>query len=87
MLDMERRFYDQHLSEYLERYPCRYVVIKASELIGVFDRIEEALTEATRLFGLDSYLVRQVLPAQQEVSVPALSLGLLGANSSYTIRS
>ena len=79
MLDMERRFYDQHLSEYLKRYPGRYVVIKASELIGVFDLIEEALTEATRLFGLDSYLVRQVLPAQQEVSVPALSLGLLGA--------
>ena len=81
MLDVERSFYERHLSEYLDRYPGRYVIIKAAELIGVYDRIEDALTEATRSFGLDSHLVRQVLPAQEEVSVPALSLGILRAHS------
>ena len=87
MLDVERSFYERHLSKYLDQYAGRYVIIKREELIGVYDRIEDALTDASRLFGLDSYLVRQVLPVQEEVSVPALSLGILGAHSSHTIRS
>ena len=87
MLDAERSFYELHLQEYLERYSGQFVVIKATELIGVYDKIEDALIEATRLFGLDSYLVRQVLPVQEEISVPALTLGILGAHPSHTIRS
>ena len=86
MLEVERTFFESHLQEYLERYPGKYVVIKATELVGVYDRIEDALTEATRLFGLDSYLVRQIVPVQAEVSVPALTLGILGADPSHTIR-
>ncbi|CAG0932840.1 hypothetical protein TFLX_02790 [Thermoflexales bacterium] len=81
MLEQERKFYQDNIETWLAKYPGKFVVIKGNELIGVFDTMEAALSESARLFGLDSLLVRRVERMPQEIKIPALTLGLISANS------
>jgi len=80
MLDQEIRFYEENHEDWLARFPGKIVLVKGQELIGVFDTVDEALAEGARRFGLSSFLARRVEPSQQEVNIPALTLGLLRAN-------
>ena len=86
MLEEERDYYDQHLDEWLRQYPGRFVLVKGAELVGAFDTMEDALAEGARRFGLTSYLIRRVEPTQPIVHIPALSLGLLHADSARPVR-
>ncbi len=86
MLAEERQFYDDHLQEWLRDYPGRFVLVRGKELIGVFDTPDDALAEGARRFGLSSFLVRRVEPVQQEIKVPALTLGLLNADPPRAVR-
>lgn len=81
MLEKERQFYADKLVEWLSRFPGKFVVVKGQELLGVFDTVEEALAEGARRFALEPFLVRRVQPTQDEVNIPALSLGILIANT------
>ncbi|MGI9168348.1 MAG: hypothetical protein ACR2G5_18525 [Pyrinomonadaceae bacterium] len=81
MLEKERQFYADRLAEWLSRFPGKFVVVKGQELLGVFDTVEEALAEGARRFALEPFLVRRVQPTQDEVNIPALSLGILIANT------
>ena len=85
MLEEERRFYDENASEWLKTYANRFVVVKERELVGVFNTLDEALATGARRFGLQSFLVRQVLPRQSEMSAPALALGILRADLAPTV--
>jgi hypothetical protein len=85
MLEEEREFYAENLAEWLKTYPGKFVVVKGRALIGVFDTIEEAITEAARRFALDSVLVRRVQDQQETVSVPALTLGILRADTTRPV--
>jgi len=50
----------------------------------VFDTEEQAISEGARQFGLQPFLVRRVHSKEQEVSIPALTLGILRANPTHT---
>lgn len=82
MLEQERHFFDEQLAEWLCRYPNKVALVHGNELIGMFDTETDALAEGARRFGLGPYLVRRVLPEQEKISVPALTLGILNADSS-----
>lgn len=82
MLNQEREFFESHRQDWLVHYADRFVLVKGKRLVGVFSTIDEALSEGTRLFGLNSFLIRQVKPSEEEIYVPALTLGLLSATSS-----
>jgi len=86
VLDEEIKYFDEHLNEWIARYPGKFVLVKGTNLVGTFDRYEEALTEGARQFKLDSFLVRRVEPTVKEINIPALTLGLLSAIPSHTIR-
>ena len=86
MLDREITYYEEHLAEWLTQYPGKIVVVKDQELIGVFDTFDDALAEGARRFGLNSFLVRRVEETQKEEYIPALTLGLLRADSSRPIQ-
>lgn len=79
MLEQERAFYQAHLDEWLQCYSNRFVLVHHQDLVGVFNTVEEALSEGARHFGLTPFLVRQVTPTQAQVKIPALTLGVLGA--------
>ena len=86
MLETERQFFDEHIGQLQSQYAGKFVVIKLQEIVGAFDTIEEALAEGSRRFGLDSYLVRRIGGVTRDVTVPALTLGLLRAHTAHTIR-
>ncbi len=87
MLEEERRYFDEHLEEWLNRFAGRVVLVKGQELIGSFDDEDDALAEGARRFGRSSFLVRRVIPEQEKVSAPALTLGLISANPPRTVLS
>lgn len=77
MLEQEREYYNENLSAWLMQYSNKFLLIKGSELIGAFDTYEGTLAEGARQFGLDSYLIRRVGEQEQQIKIPALTLGLL----------
>jgi hypothetical protein len=83
MLEKEREYFSKHYAELLSRHLGKVVLVKGDELIGAFNTIEEALAEGARRFGLTPFLVREVTASEEkEVNIPALTLGLLRADSS-----
>jgi hypothetical protein len=88
MLDKERIFFSQHHDELRSKYQDKFVVIKDETVAGAFPTHEEALEFGAREFGLQSFLVRNVnQPDDLEITVPALALGLLSADTSHPVRS
>lgn len=85
MLETERQFYSENLASWLTQYPGKYALVKGRELIGTFDTNEEALAEGARRFGLEPFLVRRVQEKQEDVSIPALTLGILRANTTPSV--
>ncbi len=80
MLEEEMLYFNKHLSEWIVNHSDNFVLIKGHDLIGFYNTFDEALAEGARRFGLVSFLVRQVTEKQNEVNIPALSLGILNAH-------
>jgi hypothetical protein len=79
-LDKELETYSLKEAEFKQHHLGQFVLIKGDTVVGFFNTINEALTEGTRLYGLDSYLVRRIGAPVTKINIPALSLGLLRAN-------
>ena len=84
MLEKERKFFESHRADWLKQNPGKFVLVKNDELIGFFGSQKEALIEGARRFGSDSFLVRQVEESEQVVYIPALTLGILRADSAHS---
>jgi hypothetical protein len=82
MLDIERKYLESHRDELLRLYGGRYLVIKGEEITGAYDSMNDALQGAALKHGLDDVLIRRPSDIQMEISVPALTLGILNANIS-----
>lgn len=83
MLDTERKYLETHREELLRQYGGRFLVIKGEEVTGAYDTLNDALEGAALRHGLDNVLIRRPSDAQMEISVPALTLGILNANISH----
>ena len=80
-LEKERKYLDSHRDELLKQYGGKVLVIIGEEVSGAFDTMEEALQGAVGKHGLTSVLIRRPSEAQIEFSAPALTLGILSADS------
>lgn len=85
MLEEERQFYAENLASWLGQYPGKFVLVKGRELAGAFDTSAEALAEGARRFGLEPFLVRRVQERQEDISIPALTLGILRGNTQHSV--
>lgn len=86
MLDKERNFYNEKREELVSQHLGKFVLIKEEEVVGVYNKIEEALAEGARRFGMQPFLVRQISqPAENEINIPALTLGILRADSPRSV--
>jgi len=85
MLERERKYFEAHRGELLEKYPGKYALIKNEKLIGTFDSLEDALSEGARLYGTDSFLVRKIEETDEKIYIPALTLGILRADSTHPV--
>jgi hypothetical protein len=82
MLETERNFFQQNREDLLRRFPGKFVVIKEQQVLGAYESIQHALSAGAREYGVTSFLVRRTDQAPEEVSIPALALGLLRADPS-----
>ncbi|MBI3193329.1 MAG: hypothetical protein HYZ34_02550 [Ignavibacteriae bacterium] len=85
MLEKERKYFEIHRTEWLSQHVGKFVLVKNEELIGIFDTQQDALVDGARRFGNDSFLVRQVEESEHLVYIPALTLGILRANSTHAV--
>jgi len=84
MLDVERQYLDSNRDELLIKYGGKVLIIKGESVSGAFDTIEEALQVAVAQHGLENVLIRRPSEAQIEFSAPALTLGILSADSTLS---
>lgn len=86
MLEKERQVFSDKHAELVSQHRGQFVVIKDEEVVGAFNTIDEAPAEGARRFGLQPFLVRQVTESVNEaVDIPALTLGILRADSTRSI--
>jgi len=84
-LEIERKFFAQNRDQWRAAHPGKFVLVKGDQLIGTFNRPEDAIAEGARLFGTESFLVRSVDQSEDELYIPALALGILNANSTFSV--
>jgi L-lactate utilization protein LutC len=82
-LEKERKYMDSHRDELLKQYGGKILVISGEQVTGAYDTMEEALQGAVTQHGLNNVLIRRPSEAQIEFSAPALTLGILNANSTH----
>lgn len=77
VLNEEIQYFDESLEDWLKQYPGMVALVKGRNLIGVYNTEEEALAEGARRYQLQPYLIRHIVREQPNISVPALTLGIL----------
>ena len=80
----EREYFSEHQSEWREAHAGKFVLVKGRELVGTFNRAEDAITEGARRFGEEPFLVRSV-DQEKDIYIPALALGILDARSAQPV--
>lgn len=78
-LEKELEFYKEHLNEWLAHYEGKFAVIKGTELIGTFTKMEEAYGEGVKRFGSEAFLIKRVAKDEPTEEIPAYFLGLSNA--------
>ena len=84
MLCEEIRYFNESLENWIKQYPGKVALVKGKELIGIYDTEDEALAEGARRYQLQPFLVRRIVLDQPDVTVPALTLGILYAYSTHS---
>jgi len=80
MLESELNYLKAHKDELAKLYPGRFLVIKGEEVTGAYETREAAFTGAVERHGLTDVLVRRAEDADELVSIPALTYGLIHAD-------
>jgi len=84
-LKEERKYFTDHQVEWRKTYPGKFALVKGNQLVGTFNRPEDAIAEGARRFGTEPFLVRSVDQVEEEVYIPALALGILNAGSTQPV--
>ncbi len=84
-LEEERKYFTDHQVEWRKTYPGKFALVKGNQLVGTFNRPEDAIAEGARRFGTEPFLVRSVDQVEEEVYIPALALGILNAGSTQPV--
>jgi hypothetical protein len=77
VLERERRVYDAHKADLLTSSAGQFALVHGDELIGTFTKFSEAYEEGVRRFGLEPFLVQQILAEETAMQLPALYVGAL----------
>lgn len=80
ILAVERAYFEEHRTAWLEEHQGKFALIKDRRLFGMFDSPDAAYAEGLKLLGNVPMLVIQVLPEQPVARFPALQLGLIRAD-------
>ena len=72
VLDAERIFFESHKQEWLGEHVGQYVLVKGSDLIGMYPDAQTAYSKGLAHFGLQPFLVKEVREEEPVIYVPLL---------------
>lgn len=75
-LQEELEFFERQRLELLERAPGKYVLIKGSEVIGIFDTEIEAARIGYRKIGNEPFLIKHIVEADVPLIFTSFNLGV-----------
>jgi len=84
MLESELKYFDINRAEWLKEHYGKFVLIKDEIFLGAFDNQKDALVEGARRFGMQSFLIKKLEETEDLIYIPALTLGILHADSSHS---
>jgi hypothetical protein len=61
-LVQESKVFDEKIEEWRRSHMGEFVLIKGQEILGFYASLEKAFTVGTGRFGLEPFLVRQIVP-------------------------
>ena len=64
-LEKEMATFDDHLPEFLMSSMGKFVLIKDTEVVGIYDSYQDAMTAGYKQFALVPFLVKKVAPSEQ----------------------
>ncbi len=79
MLEAEKKFFEQHRTEWLKSHQGKFALIKGDSLAGFFDTTEDAFMVGVDKWGNVPILIKQVLPEDPIEHIPSLTCGLIHA--------
>ena len=82
-LERELATFQAHFTEWLQLHPGKFALVVGEELIGVFDNANQAYEAGIQQFGNIPMLIRQLRPDDETTFLPALTLGLMYANTAH----
>ncbi len=78
-LEQEVAYYNSIRAELIKNHEGKFALIKGEKLFGVFDQAESAYGEGVKLFGSQTFLVKQILRDDPVETTATLTVGLLNA--------
>ena len=75
-LQEELEFFERQRLELLERASGKYVLIKGSEIIGIFDSEIEAARAGYRQIGNEPFLIKHIVEADLPLIFTSFNLGV-----------
>jgi hypothetical protein len=79
-LEEELKYFDSIRADLLAKnHEGKFALVKGANLIGTYDKPEDAYAEGVKRFGAESFLVKEVLQTDRTESVPNLFVGSLNA--------
>ena len=61
-LDQEAAVFAAHIEEWRTSHLGEAVLIKGDDIVGFYPSLDQAFTDGTARFGLEPFLVRQIVP-------------------------
>lgn len=68
MCDINYEYYTKNLKSLLEKYPNKFIVIKNSLIIGVYDTFEQAYNNTIKTEALGSFLIQHCSADENNVN-------------------
>ena len=78
-LQTELAYFDSIKDELLKHHEGKFALIVGTDLLGIFDSAEAAYTAGLEKRGNVPMLIKQITRGELTESVPAMTLGLMGA--------
>ncbi len=80
VLEVELAFFQKNLSDWLQHHEGKFALIKGEESAGFFDSDDNALQAGLDQWGVTPFLIKEVLPVDPILYIPALTFGLIHVN-------
>ncbi|MEI6462124.1 MAG: hypothetical protein WCO33_00455 [bacterium] len=77
ILKQETEIFVKNKNNLLKNSEGKYVLIKADQIIGIFDTHENAYDEGIKKFGNEPMLIKLIEEKDESLEIPSLMVGML----------